>query len=316
MMATRRFQKLFLALGALGFAATAACGDELPTGLVIVGNAVPDDSCLVKATAGGGGQQQLRSAGTLDVSVGNQYYMALLVQNSMPQLGALAGFDDEDARLDAGTVRLESIQVELEMSSAILTGAEFVTRLTELGVALNDPTRISYSRPAAANVVPGGVGVQIAEVVPGNIGRALRAIPELSLPDTQIEVLVRVKAVGRRLDGVKVKSAEFVYPISICNNCRVSHVFDDAVARDPFNPNIGEGAPEADQISDACVPGADDFVSNAFCGAMWGPSTGGGGDQCKLDRCLGASAAGASLVCPNDGASFAADFTPAAPAAQ
>jgi hypothetical protein len=309
MMATRRFSTLFLALGAAGMLATAACGDELPTGLALLGNVQPDDSCVVKATSGGG-QQVFLSRGILDVSVGTQYYMYLMVRNSVPSLGAATGFEAEDARLDGGAVRIESVQVQLELSSAILTGPELVDRLTQLGVTLDDPTRLSYSRPGATFVDPGGTGVLIVDVIPGNIGRALRAIPELTLPDTAVQVVAHVKAVGHRLDGVKVKSAELSYPITICNNCRVAHVYDTAIARDPFNPNNPDGALDPSLLSDACVPGADDAVTNAFCGALWGPASAGGGDPCKLDRCLGTAGA-TTLVCPNDGASFEADFIPA-----
>ncbi len=309
MMATRRFSTLFLALGAAGMLATAACGDELPTGLALLGNVQPDDNCVVKATSGGT-QQIFISHGVLDISVGTQYFLYLMVRNSMPTLGAASGFSVEDVRLDAGAVRIESLQVELEISSAILTAPEVVDRLTQLGVTLDNPTRLSYSRPGAAFVDPGASSVLIVDVIPGNIGRGLRAIPELTLPDTSIQVVAHVKAVGHRLDGVKVKSAELSYPITICNNCRVAHVYETAVARDPFNPNNPNGPLDVGLLSEVCVPGADDAVPNALCGALWGPASTGGGDPCKLDRCLGTAGA-TTLVCPNDGASFEADFVPA-----
>lgn len=309
MMATRRFSTLFLALGAAGMLMTVACGDELPTGLALLGNVQPDDSCVVKASSGGG-QQIFLSNGILDVSVGTQYVMYMMARNSLPSLGAATGFEAEDARLDAGAIRIESVQVELQVSSAILTGPELVDRLTQLGVALNDPTRLSYSRPGATFVDPGGTGVLIVDVIPGNIGRALRAIPELTLPDTSVQVVAHIKAVGHRMDGVKVKSAEFSYPITICNNCRVAHVYPPEVARDPFNPNNPDGPLDVTLLDSVCFPGADDMVPNAYCGALWGPASTGGGDPCKLDRCLGTAGA-TTLVCPNDGASFEADFVPA-----
>ncbi|MCB9728756.1 MAG: hypothetical protein H6744_17365 [Deltaproteobacteria bacterium] len=309
MMATRRLSTLLLALGAAGLLSS-ACGDDVPPLLVIAGNVQPDDSCVVKVTSGGG-QQVLISRGTLDVSVGTAYVMSMLVQNNTPAFSALTGFQIEDARLDAGAITLEGVQVDLEMSSAILTEPDFVDRLTELGITLTDPTVISYTRPAATLVQSNNSGALIIDIIPANIGRALRAVPQLRLPDTQVELLARVKVYGHRQDGVKVVSGEFAYPVVVCNNCMVQKVYDLQTATTPFSESNPNGALDAGIFDGICTLGADDPLPNAVCGALWGPLSGNGGDQCKLDRCLGTAAAGSPLVCPNDGASFEADFVPA-----
>ena len=75
------------------------------------------------------------------------------------------------------------------------------------------------------------------------------------------------------------------------------YAFSEAIAKQPFTfPGLDKPLEGAD-FGEFCVPGQDRRITNAYCGAKWGPDAA-TADPCKLDRCLGKATE--TLQCPTD----------------
>lgn len=290
-----------------------ACGIEQPPAFLIVGNTIPDDSCTVKAQ--GGAQSAFRAFGTLDLSIGDSYVAFLMVNNQFPQFESALEFQPDSLRLEPGDITIDGVQVTLQMDYATLVAdldaAQLTTmndEWTALGLAsqfqaLASATPLFYERYASGSVQVGATGVAIADIIPPHIGRALRAFPQLvdtSEGPAEIEAVAEVHVVGRRQDGKLVKSGLFRFPITFCNNCLVAPIYPQAIAINPFNPSAGDplsvdvALGSLSTGSQPCTAGADDVVTNAFCGALWAPGS------CQQTRCLGGDV-GDTLNCDGDG---------------
>jgi hypothetical protein len=272
-----------------------ACDMETATqSLFVLGNSVPDDSCVVKAS---GGTQVFLSQGVLDLSIGTRYTAFMFVQNEFPTLDQISGFDGQDARLDSATVTITGMELAYRINPTLLSNAEVIAALQ--ANSLPATTDIKLTRSATGTILPNNSTAIIADIIPEDLGAALRAMPHLAAGG-QADIVVEVVLVGFRADESVVKSAPWAYKVRLCNNCLVQHVFPEAVARQPFRAEELLGEPlSLDDIygTGVCTPGADDYVPNAYCGAVWGPDNTGSGDACALERCLGSAA---TLPCASD----------------
>ena len=281
------------ALLTLGSLAGFGCGSEVAPALVVMGQTVPDDTCVVKAQ--GGAQQAFLSFGILDLSLGDQYVGYLMIANNFPEYAGLTGAQANEGTLDPSDILLHGMEVTLRIDQTLLLADEVLIRYGEVfGQAPVFP--LNYSVPAAGSVPNGGSSAIIAAVIPQAIGSVLRAVPEIANGDTVIAV-AEISVLGFRQDGLPITSGKFYYPVHLCNNCLVDHIYDEALALNPFNPPDPDDALDLSAVGTVCVPGQDERVSNAFCGATWGMLA---DDACALNRCLG-KGGDAGLVCANDG---------------
>lgn len=310
-----------LALAAVVSLALGACGPESASTLQVLGNTIPDDACTVKAQ-GGGGQQAFRPSGVLDLSLGDAYYSYLMVTNQFPQFESATGYQPESLRVEPGDVTVTGVQVALNADWENLVsipaqvdtayGVELQEHFGDLGLSgefqqVFGGGPLYVQRMVSTNIAVGGTGVVIADVIPPHIGRALRGLQNLVDTDGTgadvVELIAQINIVGIRQDGKPVRSGTFFYPIKLCNGCLVADIYPPAIAQNPFNPPAGEPLSIEDAlgtVSDGIVPcavGADDAVTNAFCGAVWATGT------CQQARCLG-TPPGDNLVCPSDGTYF------------
>lgn len=324
MNALKRYAVL---LSVLALAGTGACDGVNPSALQIVGNVVPDNSCQVKVQ--GGGQQVFLASGILDLSLGNRYKVHMMVNSKFPQFESLTGFQPGDGQLDGSTVFIDAINVVLQLPVntqgplLALHGAEadFATAMAEMALAgiVATPTELTYSLPVQSVIEPANAGVVIADIIPSKVGNFLRLFPEL-LPDangegkSRFDLVAQLTVTGARADGRVVSSGTVNYPMVVCNNCLVDHKFVVSTASDPFvlNPaelDIREPLGD-DDLGDACLVGADQVVTNAMCGAIWGGPPGQEANPCSLIRCLGGGVCGGeacglgdtadSLLCDSD----------------
>ena len=295
MRRTGTYRRLAL-LALAGVMAVGSCANHGNPGLIVLGNMVPDQNCTVRAQ--GGAQQTYLTQGTLDLSMGNHYVGYMAVQNNYPELNALTSMTATDGRLDPATVTLKGFRVTLDVDQRLLQNADFLAGLQAAGIS---SLPIVYTTHGASAIEPGSSGVLVGDLIPPQIGQAFRTIPELVNANADITVVANVRAVGTRQDGKSVASRSFPFPIHMCNNCLIQHVYTTELATNPFNPPNSADALTQNDIGTACVLGQDDVLTNATCGAHWGGSP--VRDQCKLDRCLGAAAA-TNLVCGTDNAVF------------
>ncbi len=305
-----------LAAIALATLALGACGTEMPQALQIVGNVVPSDECLVKTQ--GGGQQEIRPNGVMDLAVGSAYYGYFMITNEFPQFEGITGFQPDDARLDGATISLGGLRVTLELPAEVVGNG--INALNAEAQALgwtSSPftnsgavATLSYERAAGGTFGPGEAGVAITDVVPRNVGRMLRVLDIFKdatggVASNEVEATLKIIAFGKRADGKKVSSAPYVYPITICYRCLMLDSYPRSAALRPFDAANGIGVLTVDAITNnACVLGSDVPITNAVCGALYGPDAS-VNDQCKLDRCFGdddsTGQMGDTIKCDNDG---------------
>ncbi len=280
---------LLVILTALPATGLSACNlESVPQALVILANQVPETGCVVTA---GGGASKIRSQGQLDLSIGRSYSGYLQVENLFPELTELTSFEGEDIRLDGAAVSLQALEIVHRLPAEVLSDAGFQTALTELNVPAPGST---LTVPISGAVLPGESTVAVGELIPANLGQALRNFSGLAL-GVEVGLVVEVVASGVRGDGSVVKSGTFFYPISLCNNCLVAGDSLQSVVEAPSEDDLA-----ADTIfayGEVCEIGADVAVSNLFC-SLFRPGSA-SADDCKFNRCLG-SVAG-TLQCPSDG---------------
>jgi hypothetical protein len=268
-----------------------SCADinDIPAALRIAGQVVPDDSCVVKTS--GGAQQEFKSRGELDLAVGSTYMGYLMVENAFPQFASLTGAQPEQGLVDPSTIHVDYLDITLRMNEALLVGsAGFVTKYGELfGIAPVLP--LAYKVPGVTSIPATTGGAVLAPLIPHNIGLLFRELSQIQDGDS-IEVVLDVKVVGHRQDGLNVQSGVFSFPITFCNRCLVQDRFDVGVALDPFG---AENNLTDQDIGVFCEPGQDAFVTNAICGVLYPKQIPG---FCPVDRCLGL--AGATLSCAED----------------
>lgn len=290
---------LLSAAAAMG-AATGCMTDSSP-GLVVVGNVVPEESCTIQAQ--GGGQQEFITRGELDVSVGTRYTLFLLVRNELETLSSVTGLEPESGRISPNTITLDGVEVELRFGPEVFQPPEyqpFRAALQELGAPQRpayeltqdgNEVVLSYRSSAASSVEPDQSGALVVDVIPQAVGQLFRTHPAVAQGD-RIGVRVSFRVTGRLQSDERIRSAEFNYPVQVCNNCLVRDVVPEGIARNPG------AAPEDALPSDfeiPCTPGADNAVPNFFCGMQWA------GEGCRLDRCLGQGGSEPdSLACPED----------------
>ena len=268
----------------------AGCNMEtVPQGLYVVGNTIPDDNCTVKAQTGS--NQQLRTTGVLDLSLGQRYEGYLLVKNAFPKLESMTDFSEQDLRLDGSTVTITGADITVRVSPALFLG-DSQTKLAAAGLGV--PMKVHV--PVGVTVEPESVGVAVMDIIPPQVGAVLRALPAVA-EGSDVDVVAEIVFSGYRADRSTVKSDPWEFPVRLCNNCTVQHIYDDGVARQPFQ---GENPLDASTIfgTGVCVLGEDNAVTNAACGALWGPDAGAGADACALERCLGNATT--TLSCDTD----------------
>lgn len=336
-MLRARIALLILSVGVLF--GSFACDVPNPPALVVLGNVVPDDSCTVKVE--GGGQQAFLFEGTLDVSLGATYQAHFMVENNFPQFESLTGFQPQNAQLDGSTVNLDKVIVTLRLpktdTGQTILAANLATPgvveqvgnppgagiLANLGVTVApDLETLEYVQPIQFTIAPTATGLAFAKLIDIPVGNLLRLLPELvpaaDNSSSRLKLLADFTVSGVRMDGRRVNSAVFSYPITVCHNCLVSHIFPESTAVSPYSPP-GDSEPLTDDeiMPDgrACTLGSDKPVTNAICGAIWPGPGPGDPNECARDRCLGKGsvATGAdNLVCPSDTSLLVAEPAPAA----
>jgi len=256
--------------------------DTVPQAIYIIGSVKPDDSCKVKAQ--GGASAEFLGKGTLDLSVGVRYQAYLMTSNKFPSSESLTGFQPPDARLDSSTVSIQAAEITYRLDAALLAQESVVSTLAELGIPPS--TRITMNVPAAATIVANTSLPVVLDLIPNNMGLVFRSIPQIAEGQV-IEVVAEVILTGFRSDDKAIKTAPWEFAIYLCNNCMVNHVFSESVAKQPFTwPGLEEPLDPTKDMGAFCVPGQDIPMTNAWCGAQYGPDSG-KQDLCRLNRCLG-----------------------------
>jgi hypothetical protein len=207
----------------------------------IVQNQVPQAGCVVTTE-----RTVYQGEGVLDISLVDEgsafaYELFPLIQNDYPTSGTPNAPEPNRLFVRAFRVRIEA------GAGAPQKIVDLFDRLTSSAQS----TLVDFQQPWAATIDPGG-GLLAAAVgvIPGELARQLRATKVLDASPS-VSVMARVRAVGQRRDG-EVESQEFVFPISICQDCLVANL-----RMCPYTPvNLGNACNVAqDAMVDCCFNG-------------------------------------------------------------
>ncbi|MBM4370188.1 MAG: hypothetical protein FJ098_00940 [Deltaproteobacteria bacterium] len=215
----------------------AGCAPEgNPEALVILGNAwVAGGDCR----PGSGSSGAYRSIGTLDLLMSTNYFMFPYVANELPGTSEVTEIDPMEGGLDSSTVALTGARIWYEIDG--LQGS-FVGGPTELPDEVFSPTSGTVRGMTEAVV-------QI-EAIPSSV---IQLLDQDNAFDTLYSggyLIVHIAFEGRKLDGTKVRSGEFVYPIQVCRGCLMYWPMDPEQCCADNIPTLGE----------ICFPGQDEGV--------------------------------------------------------
>ena len=221
--------------------ALAGCAPGNP-GLVIANVIAPDDQCIYSA------MNAYIAVGKLDVSAPSEfttpgayegYFVSLALSNQMISLAntGAAGFP---IQAEPNQVTVDSVEVELR----------------DIGgnpLALGDLPN-PYLLPAGSSLVPPGDGMS-----PGIGQVGFFAIPPayVGVLGESGTIIVSMRAIGASAGGAELVTAEYNFPLDLCNGCLILGCLRDSEGEPVCRP--------------ACFPGQDraHISCDAACG---GPS--------------------------------------------
>jgi hypothetical protein len=170
-------------------------------------------------------------SGLLDIALNNQYTPALLLENQMVQRG------------NATQLRVETSNVAVEGATVRITDAT--------GSQITSYTTVGAGFVPASNGTTPGFGATSVTLVDANTVESLRGqIPR----GTTKRLVTFTKVFGHTLGGLKIESAEFEYPVDLCNGCLVS-----------FPADLNCTPSGTVSVSPPCVAGQDQTIDCRLC---------------------------------------------------
>ena len=215
----------------------ASCAPEgTPQALTLERNAMvgAKASCLVTPATSG----IFRSAGTLDLLFANSYQMFPMITNRLPEA--------------TETSLLDKQQGAMEPHGVVLTGARLWFEINGLmgqwdGGETILPDEIFV--PTSGYMHPGDIATVQVEILPAALVDLLDGDMVFDSIYTGGYLIVHMVVEGRKLDGTKVRSNEFLYPINVCRGCLMYW---------PIEPTTCCDAIVSDTI--VCFPGQDESI--------------------------------------------------------
>jgi len=202
--------------------ATVACEDREVS--LVIRQAQPLDpaACAVSTNADEG-----LVRGTIDIAIAPNYVVFPFVENRMRDVVELKRFSNEDARIDTHDVVLRAAVVEY-------------SALDQISADIPPSVRV----PLSGSVPLNGNAVLGVEVLSNSMVENIRSAQEFLIFDSlnevrasraSVQMIVKITLEGETLDGTEISSNELVFPLEICNGCRVSFP--------PSYVSIGENGP-------------------------------------------------------------------------
>jgi hypothetical protein len=171
---------------------------------------IDSSACLVDTDEG-----NFQSSGVVDLALRNGYTIHPLIQNNMQDINEIKQFENTDGRINTNAILLRSASIEY-------------TALDTLSAQITSPTVVALS----GTVPVGDLLVVGVEVLNSAVLSQLRDADEFLLIDdsgqarpirSSVKIIARLRIEGETLDGKKVESNEFLFPIEVCNGCRISY---------------------------------------------------------------------------------------------
>jgi len=230
----------YLSLTALAIAGVlAGCAPEgTPQALVIQYNTIvgAEKSCKIQ---GGGGGNEFRSVGALDLLFAPKYLFFPTVANELEKAKETSELDQKEG--------------VLEPNGVVLTGARVWYEIAGLKGQWDGTPSIlpdEVFAPTSGYIEPGKAVAVTVEILPAPVVRILDGDTAFDNLYSGGYLIAHVVMEGRTLDGAKIRSNEFVYPINVCRGCLLYWPFS--------NPeNCCNELKTTDVV---CFPGQDESI--------------------------------------------------------
>jgi hypothetical protein len=173
----------------------------------------------------------LLASGTMDRLFENGYQAAILVGSHLTERGSREKLRTETSRLS-------------------ITGARITLFGTNGAVIAVDSAATGLVNPA--NGTDPGLAAVFARIIRPEDGDSLG-------PDGQI--IARIQVLGTTLGGQEIESAEFDYPITVCDGCLISYPAES------LTEGICTGGATESETQTVCFLGQDSPVDCSYCAA-------------------------------------------------
>jgi|GEM_PF-1485146 len=244
-----------------GLSVTTGCQDQDIS--LNVNRVIPYDSASCEVLDGEG---IFLANGVLDLAVRQNYTVNLEVSNNLVNVVEARNFQPSDMRVSYNGVSLRSAVIEYSTLDQLSTGIP-TKRVIPLSGSVPESTALVLSN---FELFSPDVLEQIRnaqEFYSENEGKVTPA-------RSAITILTRVRIKGKTQDGRDVESSEFLFPVELCNGCRIQYPADMLVQRGgqlscPPKPAASEEGSATSGAGDPVCPstlGTDDsFVDCQAC---------------------------------------------------
>ena len=153
--------------------------------------------------------------GVVDLAMRNTYKANLLLENNLVDVPNAKGLKPSDARLSLNAVALNSAVIEYSTLDQLSTGIPS-RRVVPLSGTITEESNLTlanfelFSQDVLQQIRNADefFSVNNGEVIPSR---------------TAVTILARIRIKGRTLDGRDAESNEFLYPVEVCNGCRITY---------------------------------------------------------------------------------------------
>ena len=153
--------------------------------------------------------------GVVDLAMRNTYQANLLLENNLVDVPNAKGLKPSDARLSLNAVALNSAVIEYSTLDQLSTGIPS-RRVVPLSGTITEENNLTlanfelFSQDVLQQIRNADefFSVNNGEVIPSR---------------TAVTILARIRIKGRTLDGRDAESNEFLYPVEVCNGCRITY---------------------------------------------------------------------------------------------
>ncbi len=238
-------RRLLIAVCLLSFQGGCSYSENEASAFFVQGNQAIDEksNCELQSS---GGAQVMRPFGVLDLSLANSYLLFPTVESNIPTTEEVNAKGASQLMTDSSTIQILGATVSYDVDPLI--ESEIAART---GAAIPDDTFVYTT----GMVESGDKGLAAFEAIPSHIGELFRqATLIMDTPYAASQILARVTIEGQLQSGETVKSNEFIFPITLCNQCLLFYPVPDCtdLASDP-------------EVSIPCFYGQDDAVDCRLC---------------------------------------------------
>jgi hypothetical protein len=151
--------------------------------------------------------------GVVDLAMRQNYTANLRIKNNLINVPEAKGLAESDARLSVNAIALRSAVIEYSTLDQLSTGIP-TKRVQPLSGTISEDSSLTLGN---------------FELFSPDVLQQIRNAEEFFSNDngevrpsrTSVTILARIRLKGQTIDGRDAESNEFLYPVEVCNGCRV-----------------------------------------------------------------------------------------------